>query len=79
MKSSEIYESHFNNFTGTPRSREYLEGVKAALSFRCGESESLINPYKLGTASADAWFAGLDCGKNIFRLYKSKNQKNKTN
>jgi hypothetical protein len=48
----------------TPRSAEYRSGVRAFLLARLG-GESLTNPCELGSASADAFYAGMDEGRRI--------------
>ena len=45
-----------------PRSAEYKAGVRAALQWRLGETETLVCPHPLGTAQADAWLSGTDEG-----------------
>lgn len=56
-----------------PRSQAYKDGVMAALRFRAGEIKSLkgIDHYELGTAEADAWYAGLDEGHRRWRSYQA--------
>lgn len=49
------------------RSREYRAGVLAALQFRFGEAKGLRCPFEVGTAQADAWFAGTDEGHRLAR------------
>lgn len=41
-----------------PRSPEYMRGVKATLDHLAEPVGRLHCPYTLGTAAADAWFAG---------------------
>lgn len=54
----------------TPRSRAYKYGVMAGLRFRTGEGESPAAdlPYPVGTASFDAYFAGVEEGFNIWKM-----------
>lgn len=47
-----------------PRSSAYKNGVMAGLQFRINHVKPVL-PYKLGTAEADAWFAGTDEGNRI--------------
>lgn len=49
-----------------PRSREYKNGVLAALRFRLNNGP-IKCPYKSGTADADAYHAGIDEGHRIWR------------
>ena len=48
-----------------PRSREYKNGVLAALRFRVND-EPIKCPYLPGTATADAYYAGTDEGHRIW-------------
>lgn len=43
-----------------PRSPAYKAGVLAALRYRLDETGKPTCPYLMGTAAADAWFAGTD-------------------
>jgi len=49
-----------------PRSAEYKAGVRAILDWRINGAP-LAAPYELGTAQADAYFAGQEEGKAIWR------------
>jgi predicted SprT family Zn-dependent metalloprotease len=49
-----------------PRSAEYKEGVRAVLAMRIERSQ-LALPYALGTAQCDAYLAGCEEGKEIWR------------
>lgn len=53
----------------TPRSPEYQAGVRAALAWKI-EGIHIVNIYHIGTAQADAFFAGLDEGYQIYRDLK---------
>lgn len=48
-----------------PRSNEYKEGVRAVLNQRF-VGKPLACPHKAGTASFDAFFAGVDEGRSIW-------------
>lgn len=48
-----------------PRSEEYKAGTLAALMFRCTGAKIQL-PYPVGTAAADAFFAGADEGHRRF-------------
>jgi len=65
MKANELFEKAFNA-PREARSDEYKDGVLQALQFKTEEIDGVSFPYKMGTAQADAWFAGLDEGKRIF-------------
>ena len=54
-----------------PRSREYKNGVLAALRFRINE-ESIGRLYPPGTAAADAYNAGIYEGHQIWLLSGTK-------
>lgn len=49
-----------------PRSAEYQAGVKSMLAHHI-EGKGLAAPYPQGTAQADAFFAGWEEGKSIWR------------
>ncbi|HFD81029.1 MAG TPA: hypothetical protein ENK05_11675 [Gammaproteobacteria bacterium] len=65
--AQEIFEDAFNR-PRDPRSEPYKAGVLDALRYHLGELKSLQTamPYEMGTAEADAWFAGVLEGKTIF-------------
>ena len=50
-----------------PRSPEYQNGALCALRYRLGEIGKIHCPHPIGTAQADAWFAGVDEGHAIAR------------
>lgn len=52
------------------RSDAYKAGVRGALTFRM-EHRHVDCPYALGTAEADAYFAGCDEGHHIWRKRES--------
>lgn len=52
--------------TRDPRSAPYKEGVRAVLAFRI-DGTKIPLPYRLGTAEADAHFAGCDEGHMLWR------------
>jgi hypothetical protein len=54
---------------GDPRSPEFLAGVMACLMFKAKEVEELKSPYKPGTASRDAYEAGIQEGIVIWRQH----------
>lgn len=56
----------------TPRSKAYMEGVQWALDFRIRSLRPAC-PYAVGTAEADAFFAGRDEGYGIWRNYQAAN------
>lgn len=49
-----------------PRSEEYMRGCIAALQFRI-HGATIRRPYQIGTAQADAYFAGIEEGRAIWR------------
>lgn len=55
----------------TPRSAEYKAGTRMALEHRIDRTD-IVPPYQAGTAAADAFFAGLDEGKSIWRAAVAK-------
>lgn len=56
-----------------PRSAEYKAGVRAVLDYRLhGKQMSL--PFRIGTAAADAYFAGTDEGHRIWRDLRAQPQ-----
>ena len=66
----ELFDAAFETYRDL-RSAAYREGALAALRYRLGEAEHLRQPHQLGTAEADAWFAGSDEGNCIARQYLS--------
>lgn len=51
-----------------PRIEEYKAGVRAHLMMRLTKNQ-ISFPYELGTASADAYFAGIDDGFVVWERY----------
>jgi len=51
-----------------PRSSEYKQGVRALLALRI-DGTKLPRPYKMGSAQADAFYAGVDEGHRIWRAH----------
>jgi hypothetical protein len=51
------------------RSGEYKEGIKVLLYARLTKT-AMPRPYKAGTASYDAFYAGVDEGQAIWREYE---------
>ncbi|WP_374357011.1 hypothetical protein [Chitinimonas sp.] len=65
----QLYARAFGpNVARDPRSRQYREGVHAALSNRIAAAP-FAPPYSMGTVDADAWFAGWDEGVRLSREY----------
>jgi hypothetical protein len=56
----------------TPRSAEYKAGTRALLENRI-EQKDIVPPYQAGTTEADAYFAGIEEGKSIWRAAVAKN------
>jgi hypothetical protein len=54
-----------------PRSAEYKAGTRMALEHRI-ERKDIVPPYETGTAVADAFFAGIDEGKLLYRVAMEK-------
>ncbi len=52
-----------------PGSPAYKQGVLAGLRKRTGEDASAGSacPYPMGTAAADAWYAGVDEARALYR------------
>lgn len=55
----------------TPRSGEYKAGTRAVLENRI-EHKDIVPPYQAGTTEADAYFAGIEEGKSVWRAVMSK-------
>ncbi len=66
----QLYQTAFYNGR-TPRSQEYQAGTRAALEHRI-EHKDFDIPYQVGTAAADAFFAGIEEGKTIWRKAAAK-------
>ncbi len=74
MDAMEIFSEAFHALR-MPRSQAYREGVMAALRYRTGETDQMACcPYAVGTAEADAWFAGIDEGHALYRKRKEGRQ-----
>lgn len=56
----------------TPRSKAYKEGAQWVLDFRVRGLRPAC-PYKVGTAEADAFFAGQGEGHAIWHAYQAAN------
>jgi hypothetical protein len=54
-----------------PRSAEYKAGTRMALEHRI-ERKDIVPPYETGTAAADAFFAGIEEGKLLYRVAMEK-------
>lgn len=72
-KAYEIFDAAFSR-PRDPRSDEYRHGVIDVLKHRLRESNEAFgkHQYKLGTAQADAYFAGCDEGHRLAREYLEK-------
>lgn len=51
----------------TARSSAYKAGTYDLLCYQLGREDDCLNPYRLGTAEADAFWAGVDEGWLILR------------
>jgi hypothetical protein len=63
-----LFDAAFNN-ARDPRSDEYKAGVRAVLNYRIA-GERIYRPYPMGTTQADAFYAGVDEGHQIWRAYQ---------
>lgn len=72
-KAYEIFDAAFAK-PRDPRSDEYRHGVIDILKFRLGEANEAFGKkqYVLGTAQADAYFAGCDEGHRLAREHLEK-------
>lgn len=70
LSVDQLYQTAFYNGR-TPRSQEYQAGTRAALEHRI-ERKDFDMPYQVGTAAADAFFAGIEEGKTIWRAAAAK-------
>jgi hypothetical protein len=70
-KAAHLVDQLFNaafNIARDPRSAEYKAGVRAVLQYRAtGERVRCTHP--MGTAQADAFYAGVDEGHRIWRAH----------
>ena len=65
---SEAQRIHDKRFAaGNPRSPEYKAGALYCLRYHAGETRKADCPYRIGTAQADAWFAGCWEGTDLWR------------
>lgn len=65
LSVDQLYQTAFYNGR-TPRSQEYKAGARMALEHRI-ERKDFDMPNQVGTAAADAFFAGIEEGKTIWR------------
>ena len=65
LSVDQLFQTAFYNGR-TPRSQEYKAGARMALEHRI-ERKDFDLPYQAGTAAADAFFAGIEEGKAIWR------------
>lgn len=70
LSVDQLYQTAFYN-SRTPRSQEYKAGARMALEHRI-ERKDIEVPYQVGTAAADAFFAGIEEGKTIWRKAAAK-------
>jgi hypothetical protein len=70
LSVDQLYQTAFCNGR-TPRSQEYKAGARMALEHRI-ERKDFDMPYQVGTAAADAFFAGIEEGKTIWRAAAAK-------
>lgn len=70
LSVDQLYQTAFYNGR-TPRSHEYKAGARMALEHRI-ERKDFDIPYQVGTAAADAFFAGIEEGKAIWRAAAAK-------
>ena len=76
MKISQILftQAFEEDQTRDPRSDAYKTGVLMAMEYKeSGDTGDIENPYVIGTADADAWFAGLQEGYSRWRNYQETN------
>jgi hypothetical protein len=66
--AAEIHAKRFDG-KGMARSASYQSGVMAKLMKITGEAGDPFNPYDVGTAEADAWFAGVAAGHLIHEAH----------
>lgn len=65
-KAREIFQQAFDR-PRDERSLEYKNGVLDTLMLRFGDIASARCPYPIGTAQADAYFAGCGEGHQLFK------------
>ncbi len=70
-KAMEIFQEAFSG-PRDKRSKEYQNGVLDVLRFRLNEVTEVRCHYEMGTASADAYFAGCDEGHRRAREHLEK-------
>jgi hypothetical protein len=70
LSVDQLYQTAFYNGR-TPRSQEYQAGARMALEHRI-DRKDFDMPYQVGTAAADAFFAGIEEGKTIWRAAAAK-------
>ncbi|WP_073616490.1 hypothetical protein [Desulfopila aestuarii] len=83
-KAIDLFESVFASASvGDKRSREFKEGVRASLENMEGLGKLGYRmrrcPYTAGTASFDAWFAGVREGKKMWYVRQAIDRRNGRN
>jgi hypothetical protein len=63
----QLFDAAFNN-ARDPRSAEYKAGVRAVLNYRVAGTR-IRSAHPMGTAQADAFYAGVDEGHRIWRAH----------
>ena len=61
--AQQMYDFRFSACAGAPRSQEYKAGFMAGLLSRLA-GETITYPYQTGTAAADAYFSGIEHGRD---------------
>ena len=67
----DLIADRFDDPAREPRSAEYKNGTRSTLEF-CINGGDPVCPYPMGTPAADAFIAGMDEGRQIFQVLKSK-------
>lgn len=70
LSVDQLFQAAFQNGRA-PRSPEYRAGTRMALEHRI-ERRDIEQPFDVGTAAADAYFAGIEEGKAIWRAAVAK-------
>lgn len=65
----QLFDAAFN-IARDPRSTEYKAGVRAVLNYRVAGTR-IRSPHPMGTAQADAFYAGVDEGHRIWHEHEA--------
>ena len=60
LTAAALFAEAWSDTSRTPRSPEYRAGMLAHLRYQLLETDACQCPHRAGTASYDAWYAGIE-------------------